>query len=67
MNRSQLVGLLWAALSSVLFGASLTVAGAVFEFLDPFEAIGVRMVVGALLVLPVVLIRREPMGSDWPR
>jgi inner membrane transporter RhtA len=67
VNRTQLAGLLWAALSSVLFGASLTVAGAVFEFLEPFEVIGVRMVMAGVLVLPVVLIRREPMGSDWPR
>lgn len=67
MNRSQLVGLLWAALSAVLFGASLTVAGAVFEFLDPFEVIGVRMVAGGILVLPIVLLRREAMAGDWPQ
>ncbi len=67
MNRAQLVGLLWAALSSVLFGASLTVAGAVFDFFDPLEVIGVRMVVAGMLVLPIVLVRREPMGRDWPR
>lgn len=67
MRRSHLVGLLWAAASSILFGSSLTIAGAAFEFLRPFEAIGVRMVAGAVLVLPVVVVRRERMGGDWWR
>lgn len=64
MNRRQLVGLTWAGLSSVLFGTALTVAGAIFEFLDPVEVIAVRMVGAGLVCLPFAIPGRFRFGTD---
>lgn len=64
MKRGQLVGLTWAAVSSVLFGTALTVAGAIFEFLDPVEVIAVRMVGAGLVCLPFALAGRFRFGAD---
>lgn len=64
MRRSQYVGLAWAAVSSILFGTALTVAGAIFEFLDPLEVIAVRMVGGGLVSLPFVAGHRFRFGRD---
>jgi inner membrane transporter RhtA len=64
LSQRHLVGLAWAAVSSILFGTALTIAGSIFEFLTPIEVIAVRMVGGGLICLPFALPTRFRFGPD---
>ncbi len=64
MSHRHVAGLAWAAVSSILFGTALTIAGSIFEFLTPIEVIAVRMVGGGLICLPFAIPTRFRFGPD---